>query len=69
MINRDEFVENESYCVITGKDEFGVQHIAKKSDSVPLCGVRIVHVSTCDLFTDANLCERCAALYSDTKGE
>lgn len=67
MIDRDEFVENESYCVITGKDEFGVQHIALWSDLSPLCGARIKKPNTSDLFAHAYLCGKCSERYEKSE--
>jgi len=63
VISRDEFVGNEVWCVVTGADEFGVQHVGRLLDKQALCGVRIKHVQVSDLFAAAYLCEKCMRAY------
>ena len=50
MIPFDEFVENDVFTIITGKDNMGLQHIALKADDKPLCGTRIKHTQRWELF-------------------
>lgn len=69
VVKRDEFVDNADWRIMTGEDEFGIQHISRKPRGAPLCGVRIIHALTWDMFTNEYLCEKCVALYLDKQGE
>lgn len=65
MIDPAEFVNNPTWCIVTGKDEFGLQHIARLVDGKLLCGVRIKNTGAnlFDLFSSAYLCRKCEAKY------
>ena len=63
MIPRDEFVENEIYRIVTGKDGWGTQHIARRANNKPLCGARIKYTKEFDLFGYGYLCSRCEQEY------
>ena len=71
----DEFVESLDWCIVTGKDayenltRFPVQHIARKSDNRPLCGVRICFIHIWDLYDEGYLCERCKQKYMEALGD
>ena len=68
IIDKDEFINNSKFCIVTGKDSFGIQHIGlnpftSETNNKPLCGRNIKHFQIFDLFTNSLLCYDCIKLY------
>lgn len=66
-LSGDEFVENETWEIVTGEQWDALQHIARKSDHVPLCGVKIKHLEQWDLFGYGYLCGKCERMYLEAQ--
>jgi hypothetical protein len=64
-IAEEEFIENKIFCIVTGKNEFGLQHIAYHTKTnKPLCGINIKYYKVWDLFDSTHFCQKCSDIYN-----